>query len=195
MPGCSLRLCPGLLSCERRISRAARRALAPVSRRREGVRSGEVRTFVRSRTPAPASPPNPGSADDLAVARKRIPAKNAMRNQPRLPNSASAGASTPAAPPTPPKPRPRRLDAREKQVIALLAEGWNAAQIGRVFGCTRWAVYPWIASARKKLGARTLAHLVHLAHGTEPPVLPFKGSNLQWLNRRLLLASPASNRL
>ena len=85
------------------------------------------------------------------------------------------------------KRRSTRLTPREKQVIALVAEGLTAVEIGRVFDRSRWTANQWRSSANRKLGARNPAHLVLLAHttGTPEPVLPFEPDALASMLKKL----------
>ena len=77
----------------------------------------------------------------------------------------------------------KRLTAREKALIALVAEGYSSAEIGRLYSRSAWTIYQWRTAANAKVGARNPAQLVHLAHSAG--VLPLNPRALQALLKRI----------
>ena len=62
-----------------------------------------------------------------------------------------------------PPPSTKLLTLRERECVALLAQGFTDPEIGQVLGVSELTVHSHIANARGKLGARTRAQLVGLS--------------------------------
>ncbi len=71
-------------------------------------------------------------------------------------------------PPPPPVQEPQPagpLTAREAEVLQAFAAGHDGHRgVGEYLGCRHTTVHSHITSVRIKLGARTTAHAVHVAH-------------------------------
>lgn len=57
------------------------------------------------------------------------------------------------------------LTPRQLQVLRLIADGFTRAEIGRLLGLSEQTVKAYASWAYGRLGARSAAHAVHLAHG------------------------------
>lgn len=56
------------------------------------------------------------------------------------------------------------LTDREMEILTLYAEGWQEKDIVAELRLSRHTVYGHMKNARHRMGARTIAHAVHLAH-------------------------------
>ena len=59
---------------------------------------------------------------------------------------------------------PRPLTKRDKQVLPLVAMGFEDREIGRLLNISPVAAESAVKRLKARLGARTRAHAVHLAH-------------------------------
>jgi DNA-binding CsgD family transcriptional regulator len=59
------------------------------------------------------------------------------------------------------------LTPRERQIIALLAEGMNAEQIAEQLVISPFTVRTHVRNAKERLGARTTGHAIAMVLGTE----------------------------
>lgn len=76
-----------------------------------------------------------------------------------------------------------KLTARERQVLALVAEGAESEEIASVFDVSKRAIDKIRWRLKKKLGAANPAEMIH--RGWQANVLPLDPAPLLWLLARL----------